>query len=284
MTSFSGTENRRFYPAITPASETASFLILISAGQLLCRPGDNNAVDFIWPEADMPLDRNTIHSKNYLGQFDNAPLWVWEIAPGSVSPPPGIEWRTLRSLLGRVDDQLFDMAGLAQQIVSWWNDYRYCGRCGKETAVVSRERAKYCDTCNAIFYPRISPCIIVVVTKGEQCLLARNASWKNDYYSALAGFVECGESAERAVMREVMEEVGIEIKNIRYYGSQPWPFPGQLMLGFHAEHARGEICIDGREISDARWWRYDKLPPHPGITSISGKLIQDFVATCASGA
>lgn len=133
-------------------------------------------------------------------------------------------------------------------------------------------------TLNISLYPRISPCVIVIVVDGERCLLGRQASWPEGRFSALAGFLEAGESAEQALHREVFEEVGVHIDNIRYVGSQAWPFPGQLMLGFMADATTSDIQVDGLEIAEARWYHYSELPELlPSIQSLSGRLIAHFV-------
>jgi len=270
----------QFVPGVTPSTPYKSLVVLIASEKILCHINGDELIDFIWSEKTLNVANENILSQHYLGEFNGEPIWAWEVNEENLVLPRSSKWSTLRSLLGQMDDQLFVLAGMSNQIINWWQEFRFCGRCGNQTELLADERAKYCDPCNAIYYPRISPCIIVVVTRGEHCLLARNAAWKNNYYSALAGFVECGENAEQALAREVMEEVGIRVNNIRYFGSQSWPFPSQLMLGFHADYAGGEICVDGTEIADAQWWRYDRLPPCPGTASISGRLIQDFVAQC----
>jgi NAD+ diphosphatase len=141
------------------------------------------------------------------------------------------------------------------------------------------ERAMCCDSCTTAIYPRIAPCIIVLVTRGEELLLARNVNFPRPMYSTLAGFIEAGESAEETLIREVREEVGIEVGNLSYFHSQSWPFPSQLMLGFFAEYVSGEIVCDPAEIADARWFHYRELPPTPPASSISGQLIEHYVNT-----
>ena len=133
-------------------------------------------------------------------------------------------------------------------------------------------------SCGNLVYPRISPCVIVLVTKGEELLLAHNKNFPGNFYSTLAGFIEPGESAEDSLKREVLEEVNIRIKNLTYFGSQSWPFPSQLMLGFHAEYETGEVKPDGVEIDKADWFNYKKLPQVPPANiSISGQLIESYV-------
>lgn len=215
--------------------------------------------------------------------YDSRPCYVLDCEEGAKSVASSLAWSSLRSLLGQVSDEAFDLAGRACQIINWDKEHRFCGSCGSQTECSDTDLARFCDRCNRQYYPRISPCIIVVVTRGEHCLLAKNAAWERDYYSALAGFVEAGETVERCLMREVREEVGIEVENLTYFGSQPWPFPGQLMLGFHAEFKSGEIQVDHREIAEAHWWHYNNLPACPGPQTLSGRLIAHFVQQCETG-
>ena len=134
-----------------------------------------------------------------------------------------------------------------------------------------------CADCRIVNYPRLSPSIIVLITKGEEMLLARNANWPTNMYSTLAGFVEPGESIEQTVHREVHEEVGLRVENLKYFGSQSWPFPNSLMLGFHAEYRDGDIVCQPGEIADAQWFTKDTLPQTPPKTAISGWLIDEFI-------
>ncbi len=252
----------------------ANCYIAIADNKLLTRRGAPWAPLDDSQRVALQLD---VISQHYLGMLGGRACHVLECSP-ALRPGAGLEWFGLRSFLGRVDDSLFELLGRAQQVVTWHNDHRFCGRCGKPTEVHGRERAKLCRACNLQFYPRLSPCVITVISRGDQCLLARNSRFPQGYFSALAGFVEAGESAEQALRREVREEVGIDIENLRYFRSQPWPFPGQLMLGFHAEHAGGDICIDDEEIEEAHWFRFDRLPLVPQASTLSGQLIQHFVA------
>ncbi|MDK2948586.1 MAG: diphosphatase [Methanolobus sp.] len=183
----------------------------------------------------------------------------------------------LRELNGILEETLTALAGKAVHIMEWDKNTLYCGRCGNGTSLKEKERAKQCPECGFTSFPKISPAIIVMIEKEDKLLLARSPHFPPGRYSIIAGFVEPGESIEQAVVREVMEEVGIKIKNIRYFGSQPWPFPDSLMIGFTAEHAEGDIQIDGFEIEDAGWYRIDEIPHVPGTTSISGQLIRHFI-------
>lgn len=208
----------------------------------------------------------------YLGLLQGQPCYSAEIA--SEEPlPQGMDFVELRALYELVDEDLFLLAGKAYQIICWDQTHQYCGRCGSLTQDLSGERAKVCPKCNFISYPRICPAVITAVTRGDKLLLAHARHFKEGMYSLIAGFVEAGETLEEAVRREIMEEVGLKVKNIRYLGSQPWPFPNSMMLGFTAEYAEGEIAVDGMEITDANWYDTGSLPGLPSDVSIARKII-----------
>lgn len=212
-----------------------------------------------------------------LGQWQGKDCQVWELSP-EAKAATDFKLVELRSLLASSGDEEFTMACRAVQLLDWQHRHQFCGTCGSAMESASSEHSMRCDPCNVSNYPRISPCVIVVVTRGDHCLLARQPNWPEGRFSTLAGFIEAGESAEQALHREVLEEVGVEITNIRYVGSQSWPYPGQLMLGFIADAVTDEIVVDGVEISEANWCRYDDLPfyvPPPSI--MSGRLIKQFV-------
>lgn len=183
--------------------------------------------------------------------------------------------RTLLALVQSEDE--YCLLSTASQLVSWFHSFAYCPRCAAPLELHKDERAKVCHQCSHHQYPRISPCIIVLVRKGEQCLLAHAAKFASGRYSTLAGFIEAGESAEQAVHREIMEEVGIRVKNVRYCFSQSWPFPHSFMLGFMAEYDEGEITPDGLEILDADWFDPDKMPVLPPRFTIARRLINQFL-------
>ncbi|RYY75631.1 MAG: NAD(+) diphosphatase [Gammaproteobacteria bacterium] len=213
-------------------------------------------------------------SRFSLKHHEGHEVHVLAIAPTDI---PGFQWLGLRSFLEFLSEPEFQTAGRALQILRWNTDHQFCGRCGKPTVQHFHDLAKSCIACGIDFYPRLSPCIITLVTRGDECLLAWHKRSKVEKYSCLAGFIEIGESPEQTLMREVMEEVGLAVKNIRYIESQPWPFPGQLMLGYFADYEGGDIQVDQNEILVAKWFRYDQLPSVPSATTISGRLINAFV-------
>jgi len=182
----------------------------------------------------------------------------------------------LRQLYNRLNERQFSLAGLAKQVVTWDSTHQFCGRCGAKTLNLPNERAKRCPQCRLVNYPRLSPAIIVSIERGRELLLARANHFSRHLYSVLAGFVEPGETLEQAVEREVREEVDLRLKNVRYFGSQPWPFPNSLMVAFTAEYASGTIHIDPKEISEARWFTADDLPQIPDRISIARRLIDRF--------
>ncbi len=185
---------------------------------------------------------------------------------------------SLRQMLLDSSIENFSNAGKATQLLNWYNTHQYCGRCGAATVAHERERALTCGNCTLSFYPRINPCVIVLVVKENKVLLARHFGKASAFYSCLAGFMEVGETPEDTVVREVREEVGIEVENIRYIKSQSWPFPSQLMLGFFADYKSGEILVDGKEIAEANWFNVDALPITPAASiSVAGQLIELFL-------
>ncbi len=215
-----------------------------------------------------------------IGALDGHACWAAEVRAYD-GPPQGMIFRGLRSFFYEVDEEFFRMAGRAKQFVGWHTTHRFCGRCGGETEPAPGELAKRCTRCGMMHYPRLSPAAIVLVRRGDRILLARSPGFPKGLYSVLAGFVEPGESIEETVAREVREEVGIEVRDIRYFGSQPWPFPNSLMIGFTADYAGGELSPEPGEIEDAGWYRADELPESPisvpARVSIARAMIDDFV-------
>ena len=214
--------------------------------------------------------------QHYLGRLDERHCYIADLPEGT-PPPPGMAFEGLRQVYGRLDEDLFWVATRAIQIVDWDRTHQFCGRCSTPLIIKTTERAKECPTCGLLHFPRLSPAIIVLVERGQELLLARSRHFMPGMYSVLAGFVEPGETLEEAVVREVREEVGVKVKDIRYFGSQPWPFPHSLMIGFTATYAGGEITLDDSEIEDAGWFTPDNLPSIPGKISIARKLIDWFL-------
>jgi NAD+ diphosphatase len=201
---------------------------------------------------------------------------------------PGLELKGLRELFGLLPEADMEVAARAFQTLEWSAAHAFCGRCGTPTVYSTSEPARNCPSCGATFFPRITPAVITLVRRGPAVLLARGLRFGPRFYSLIAGFVEAGETLEQAVEREVLEEVGIKVRDITYFGSQSWPFPSQLMVGFTAHHADGELRINESEISDARWVSPSALPDDielPTNYSISGRLIRSvLVPTPSSGA
>lgn len=218
----------------------------------------------------------TLICKRFIGSLGERPCYAAAIKEGQ-APPEGLALKPLRALLTRLDTGLIWAAGRANHLIHWERTHHYCGTCGSHTEEKTDEQAKICPQCGLINYPRVSPAVIVAVVKNGQILLARNKQARIPFYSVLAGFVEPSETLEQCVEREVGEEVGITVENIRYFGSQPWPFPNSLMIGFTAEYASGEIQIDSGELSDAGWFDKNSLPRVPPALSIAGQLIEWFV-------
>lgn len=259
------------------ASRNRRFIMVASSpnyrcDQLLC---DSDGHMLLATES-YPLDLGLpIASEHYLGILNGEDLWVRVFNSGAL--PAQYQWLGLRSQLEISSVDVFQLAGRALQVAQWFYDHRFCGRCGQETQQDDIDRAKICTPCELRFYPRISPCMIVLVTRGKEVLLAHHQRATRVMYSTLAGFVEAGESVEDCVRREIMEEVGIKVGKLEYFRSQPWPFPGQLMLGFFAEYESGDIQIDPVEIVDAKWFRYDQLPQTPAPASVAGQLIAHYI-------
>jgi NAD+ diphosphatase len=271
--------NPHFAPALTPPEAVVEPLLVAVRGlEVLVEPGDGG---FRLP--DRPEVAALAGTQVYLGQLGDrscfaAPLLGDAILPGALRLLPA------RQLAPALDPGQASLLGQALAIVEWDTMHRHCGRCAVLTELVAGERARRCPRCLALFYPRISPAVIVLVEQGHKILLVRNANNPVGRFSIVAGFVETGESLEQAVVREIREEVGIEISDLRYYGSQPWPFGRSLMVGFYARYAGGHIRVDGVEIAEANWFALDQMPDLPAPISIARKMINCFIAEHVSGA
>ena len=222
------------------------------------------------------------YARHVIGSLRGVLSYALDAGEDTTDEPVGHRWMPLRGLFGQLDDVTWTAAGRAEQIVAWDRTHRYCGRCGAETDRHPKERARVCPRCRLMQFPRLSPATITLVTRGEndeEVLLAHGRQFGARFFSCLAGFVEPGESLEQCVAREIMEEVGVEVTDIRYFNSQPWPFPNSLMIGFQAKYVGGELNLQESEIAEAGWFTADDMPPHPrGGMSIAGWLIEDWLA------
>lgn len=272
------TMHRTFIPGITPPavqSEPAWWFAFVGNKLLVSPEGTVNQIPHLVSLTEIGL--MPVRSQ-FLGTLDDRPCYSAQL-PKDASIPDGLALQGLRELYGTLDEDLFVISGRAIQIVEWDRTHQYCGHCATPTTQLPHERAKRCPKCGLVNYPRLSPAVIMLVSRGEQLLLARAPRFPAGMYSILAGFVEPGESLEETVVREVREEVGIEVKDIRYFGSQPWPFPNSLMIGFTATYASGDIAIAPEELTDAAWFTKHNLPQIPSKVSIARKLIDWFVST-----
>jgi NAD+ diphosphatase len=202
----------------------------------------------------------------------------WVSLAAAAALPRNMSLITLRDVHGVLGERTFIEAGRAFQLMKWSQKNRYCGQCGTSMKDLPDETARECPACKNVNHPPVSPAIIVAIERGRHLLLARSPRFPQGRYSVIAGFVEPGETLEETVERETMEEVSLKIKNIRYFGSQPWPFPHSLMVGFKAEWDSGEIAVDGVEIEDAGWYMPGSFPALPPDISIARRLIDDFLA------
>lgn len=254
-----------FTPGVTTeATEGQLFVIGRNASLCVIRDGDV-----------LRLPAGPADDAIYLGELDGTPCFARWLGEDPI--PAGCEVSPLRQLFGTLTDEQFGVAGRALGLTQWDRDHRHCGRCGTETQRSTQERIRTCPRCEHGAYPRLSPAVIVLVERDGRCLLARNARTKMPFFSTLAGFVEVGETLEHCVAREIREEAGIELADIRYFGSQPWPFTSSLMIGFTAKWASGEVVEDPTEIMEASWFAPDALPVVPPKLSIARDLIDDFV-------
>jgi NAD+ diphosphatase len=231
----------------------------------------------VWLD-DAPADESW--PSHVVGVLDGA-LWHAVDVPADIDPSDGAAL-DLYAYHGRAGEAAWLAAGRAVQLVEWGRTHRYCGRCATPTEPAAGHRAMRCPACGLMAFPRLAPAMITLVTRGDdgpdqEALLARGVQWRIPMYSCLAGFVEPGESLEGAVVREVREEVGLVVGEVRYQASQPWPFPHSLMIGFRARYLSGDLELDVSEIAEAGWYRRDDLPPIPPGISIARRLIEAWV-------
>ena len=255
--------------------------LLVELGPLTA-PSDDLRVKARPAWARLPLQKNhnwlgsaAVRSL-HLGRLGDRDFWAAEL-PGEAPAPAGMSWQGLRTLFSVLDDAHFALAGRAVQLVDWDRTHQFCGRCGTATEAKAEERVRVCPACKLSAYPRVAPAIMALVKRGREILLGRSPHFPPGMYSALAGFAEPGESLEQCLAREVAEEVGVRVNNIRYFASQSWPFPHSLMIAFVCDWVDGELKLQDTEIEDAKWFEVLQLPKLPSKISIARRLIDAVV-------
>jgi NAD+ diphosphatase len=268
--------NRRFDISADPPDEQiepAWWFIFSKRKLLVSSEGREPTVPLIRSLTDLGIPP---HGEIYLGTLEGRPCYAAALSD-SVPVPADSIFQDLRQLYGRLNPVFIPISFRALHLLDWSRRTRFCKQCGSEMKPEAGPPTRECPQCGYLSFPRISPAVIVLVERKNQCLLARSPRFKGEFYSVLAGFAEPGETLEETVAREVREETGIEVTDIRYFGSQPWPFPDSLMIAFTARYAGGEIRVDGEEIMDARWFTADQLPNIPPKISIARSLIDWFI-------
>ena len=251
--------------------------LLVELGPPDPRPSDDPRVRSRPAWARLPLleNNNGLWAEPvrtlYLGELGGTRCWAAEVA--GADAPPGYGWAGLRTLFSVLEDSHFSVAGRALQLLQWDRDHQHCGRCGTPTVAHATERVRQCPACHLSAYPRVAPAVMALVRRGTQLLLGRSPHFPPGMYSALAGFVEPGETLEQCVVREVGEEVGVDVANLSYFASQPWPFPHSLMIAFVCDWIGGEIRPQEGEIEAANWFEVLQLPKLPSKISIARRLI-----------
>jgi NAD+ diphosphatase len=260
---------------VTPTAMSETTLAFAFAGAKLLVGGSEQSP--VVPSLADVERAGLVGVRHYLGQLQRADC-IAVALPDDAIAPAGFFLAGLRSLFLRLPDVTLALAARAFQVVEWDRTHRYCGRCGNPTRDKEGERAKQCPVCGYVAYPRVSPAMMVLVTREREVLLARANRFPGAMYSALAGFVEPGETIEDCIHREVHEEVGIDVCDLQYFASQSWAFPHSLMIAYTAHYAGGELRPDPSEIADVRWFRVDALPDLPSTVSIARRLIDTTVA------
>jgi NAD+ diphosphatase len=259
-------------PGIPCPAGPGAWLLLKKSSLLVRDEGER----YTLPDGKLPPGAAVTGEAQVVGLWRGRPLRVQELDPDT-EPPPGHVLLPFHGVDATLDLQLSSLAGLGGQILHWERFSRFCSACAMELERISGTWGKRCPACGAEHFPHIHPCVIVLIRKGDRFLLVRNASWHAGRFSLVAGFLDFGESLEECVRREVREEAGVEVGNIRYVGSQAWPFPSQLMVGFTADHAGGEPRADGVEVAETAWFTAESLPLGSGnIRSISRWIMKHY--------
>ena len=269
---FSADSLRTVFPEPEKVPGTA-WWVLVRGDEVAIRPGRYPVVLVLGNPA---RDNVFLQDRIYLGYRGAVPCYAGILDPESPAPEDR-QFARVRDLFVMIPHEELAIAAFAVRMIDYDQKTRFCGRCASRTRPLRTERAKQCDSCGFVTYPRLSPAIIVLVQRDDRVLLARSPRFPPGMFGLIAGFVEPGENLEHALMREVQEETGIFVKNIRYFGSEPWPFPDSLMVGFTADFAGGELVIDKNEIESAFWFDREHLPRIPEKLSISRTLIDWWV-------
>lgn len=266
---------KKYKPANNPKdlTNTPSYWFVFKDHEMLVKGADTD-INIPYAENLEELKITPLRTQ-YMGTIKGWPCYSAEVGP-ETEAPERMEFKDLRSLYDALDEDIFLLAGKAVQIVNWDRDHQFCGRCGTPTETSQYEIAKVCPKCGFRSFVRLSPAVITAIIKEGKLLLAKHR-YRGGMYSPIAGFVEPGETLEEAVERETMEEVGLKVKNIEYFGSQPWPFPHSLMVAFTCEYESGAIKVDGKEIINAEWFSPDEIPLIPPRISIASELIEWFI-------
>ena len=265
---------KRYIPAVTPDEENngPAYWFIFNDYKMLINTKNSNKIPFAKDLRELNIF--PVRTQ-YLGTLEGHPCYAVEVAP-ETDAPEGMAFGDLKSLYEVLDEDIFLLAGRAIQITNLDKNHQFCGKCGVLTQKMEGEMAKICPECGFTSFTRLSPAVITAIVKDGKILMAKH-SYGINKYSLIAGFVEAGETLEEAVEREIMEEVSLRVKNIKYFGSQPWPFPHSLMIGFTAEYESGEIEVDGKEIIKARWFAADEVTQMPSKMSIASELIDWFI-------
>ena len=271
---------KRYNPSVTPKclNNIPAYWFIFNEDKLLINPEN----DLKLPFTDSLKEFSILPIRTqYLGTLEGHPCYTAEVVPETPAPE-GYYFEDLKLLYDTLDEDIFLLAGRAIQIINWDKNHQFCGKCGAETVNKNHEMAKICPECGHMSFTRLSPAVITAIIKDGKLLMAKH-SYGYNRYSLIAGFVEAGETLQEAVIRETEEEVGLKVKNIKYFGSQPWPFPHSLMIGFTADYESGMIQVDGKEITDAKWFSPDEIPRIPSKMSIASELIDWYIENYSLG-
>jgi len=259
------------HPSTDPTDQPGYWIIIQGGSVIMQQQGDA----YLLPEGELPPTLSPRHPPLHIGLWHGKPLRVISIASDAQIPAPFVS-DGFNASEDRLDPATLTLAGLGKQILHWERQSRHCSRCGGAMERLPASWGKRCTACRTEHYPHIHPCAIVLVSRGSELLLVRKREWAPGRYGLVAGFLDFGESLEECAIREVKEETGIDICNVRYVASQNWPFPAQLMAGFVADYAGGDIRVDTHELEDARWFTPDQLPTLPPKRSIARYIVDTF--------